>query len=282
MVDGEVVPLERATVGVLDRGFLYGDAVFETLRTYRGEPFELSSHIERLKRSAAILRIGLPVSTFVLEREVRDVLGAAGNEESYVRVTVTRGSGDPGLDPSRATGPRRIVVVMPLTPLPAETYEVGLRTVTFASGRVASESPARGAKTANYVESILAVAAARDRGALDALVVDSGGRVVQGASSNVFFATRGRLVTPPEDAGILPGITRGVVLELAAAVGVPVELRAPLTAELGGFDEIFLTSSVRGLAPVVAVDGVEVGSGRPGPLYERLSTEFEKRVNPVE
>jgi len=282
MIDGELTPPERATVGVLDRGFLYGDAVFETLRTYRGEPFLLDRHLERLARGATVLGIELPVSTDALAGEVRMTLGAAGEGECYVRITVTRGVASPGLDPSRASKPLRVVVAMPLERPPDDVYEVGLKTVTYASGRSLGVSPARGVKTGNYLESILAVRAARERGATDALIVDAGGRVVQGASSNVFFVTAGGLVTPPLEAGILPGITRDVVLEIADALAIPVELGTPLIADLHAFDEIVLTSSVRELAPVVEVDGVRVGAGQPGLVFTRLRAEFQKRVNPVE
>jgi branched-chain amino acid aminotransferase len=277
MIDGEVVPLERATVSVLDRGFLYGDAVFETLRSYDGRPFLLDRHLERLARSAATVGIPLPLPTTALEREVRSTLEAAGNADAYVRVTLTRGAGPPGLDPSRATQVRRIVLVMPLEPA-ANVSAEGVAAVTFATGRLASLSPTRGAKTGNYLESIMAVRYARERGASDALLVDAEGRIIQGASSNVFFVRGSRLLTPPLEAGILPGIIRGVVLEIAAALAVPVELRAPLTLELGDFSEIFLTSSVRELAPVTRVDGVGVGTGRPGPVYGKLHAEFVKRA----
>jgi branched-chain amino acid aminotransferase len=281
-IDGELVPLEHASVGVLDRGFLYGDAVFETLRTYRGAPFLLDRHLERLARSASLVGIALPVSTDVMAREVQATLEAAGEGECYVRITVTRGAGSPGLDPSRASKPLRVVVVLPLEPPPDDVYDVGLRAVTYATGRALSMSRSSGAKTGNYLENILAVRAARERGANEALMVDAGGRVVQGASANVFFVASGRLATPPLDSGILPGITREVVLELAAALAIPVELRAPSVSELPEFDEIFTSSSVRELAPVVEVDGVRVGAGRPGPVFAALSAAFEKRANPIE
>jgi branched-chain amino acid aminotransferase len=281
-IDGELVPLERASVGVLDRGFLYGDAVFETLRTYRGAPFLLDRHLDRLVRSASKVGIDLPVSMEALAREVRETLEAAGEGESYLRITVTRGAGMPGLDPSRATKPLRVVVALPLEPPPDDVYEVGLRAVTYTTGRALAVSPASGAKTGNYLENILAVRAAHERGANDALMVDAGGRVVQGASANVFFVSSGRLTTPPLDTGILPGITRELVLELAAALAISVELRAPLVAELSLFDEIFMSSSVRGLAPVVEVDGARVGTSRPGPVFVALRAEFQKRANPVE
>jgi branched-chain amino acid aminotransferase len=277
-IDGELVPLERASVGVLDRGFLYGDAVFETLRTYRGAPFLLDRHLDRLVRSASLVGIDLPVSTETLAREVLATVEAAGEGESYLRITVTRGAGIPGLDPSRATKPLRVVVVLPLERPPDDVYEVGLRAVTYATGRALAVSSASGAKTGNYLENVLAVRAARERGANEALMVDAGGQVVQGASANVFFVSSGRLTTPSLDTGILPGITRELVLELAAALAMPVEFRAPMVADLSLFEEIFLSSSVRELAPVVEVDGACVGAGRPGPVFAALRAEFQKRV----
>jgi len=273
-IDGKTVPIERATIGVLDRGFLYGDSVFETLRTYAGTPFLLGRHLQRLERSAAIVGIDPSAPIRVFEEEVLRTLAAAANDESYVRITVTRGSGELGLDPSTSMGARRIVLVMPLKPLPGEIYQAGLRTVTVASGRMTSESPTRGAKTGNYLDRILALRRARERGAADALLVEADGRVIQGSASNIFFVEGGALVTPPVDEGILAGVTRGALIEVAEKLGIRVALRSPRVTEIGNFDEIFLSSSVRELAPVVDIDGSTVGDGRPGPVYARLLSAY--------
>ncbi len=274
MIDGVLSPLERATVGVEDRGFLYGDSVFETLRTYDGHPFALDEHIERLARSAALVHIPLPIGKSSLVSEVLAAIGAAGNPESYVRVMVTRGSGELGLDPSLAANPLRVILVTPLDPPARGVYERGIRAVTFATRRHADGTEGAGAKIGNYLVSVLAMRTAREAGAGEALIVDRDGFVVEGATSNVFFVLGETLVTPPEGSGILPGITRSVLLRLAPRTGLRVEFRAPRTNEFGAFDEVFVSSSIRELLAVVAIDGAAVGGGTPGPVSWRLLDAF--------
>jgi branched-chain amino acid aminotransferase len=276
MIDGSRVPLEQATVSVFDRGFLYGDSVFETIRTYGGRPFELDRHLSRLARSSGAVFIDLPVSTEVLAREIGECIQAAGNAESYVRVMLTRGSGELGIDPALSAGALRVIIVAPLQPPPEEAYNAGIGAVTFATRRVADGTAVAGAKIGNYLVSVLGMRAARARGAAEALIVDGDGRIVEGATSNVFFVERGALVTPPEDTGILPGITRGVVLDVARELGIGVTLRAPRVDEV--FDEVFISSSIRELLSVVRLDGKPVGGGAPGPVFRRILAAFRDRV----
>lgn len=274
VVDGALSPLSEAKISVLDRGFLYGDSVFETLRSYSGVLFALDRHLARLERSAALARIPMPLSREALSREVTDAVAAAGNAESYVRVMITRGSGELGLDPGLAGTPSRVVIVTPLALPAAEVYERGIAAITFAARRSADGTEAAGAKIGNYLVSVLAMGKARAAGAAEALIVDGAGRIVEGATSNVFFVQDGVLVTPPEDAGILPGITRAVVLEQVSALGIPVRFRCPDVTELPGFDEVFISSSIRELVAVVRVDGMALGNSTPGPVYRRLLAAF--------
>jgi branched-chain amino acid aminotransferase len=278
VVDGAVSPLSEAKVSVLDRGFLYGDSVFETLRTYAGVPFALDRHLARLEWSASLAHIRMPLSRPALSREIAEAIAAAGNPESYVRVMITRGTGELGLDPGLAGTPVRVVIVTPLAPPKAEVYERGISAVTFALRRSADGTEAAGAKIGNYLVSVLAMGKARERGGAEALIVDAAGRVVEGATSNVFFVAGGALITPAEDAGILPGITRAVVLDVAAALDVPVHFDCPALGELPIFDEVFISSSIRELVAVVRVDDVPVGDERPGPVYRRLLDAFRARV----
>lgn len=275
-IDGETMPLERASVGILDRGFLYGDSVFETLRTYSRAPFLLSRHVDRLERSAELVAIDIGVTRTVLEEEVLRTLRAADNDESYVRITITRGAGRPGLAPSLATGPRRIVLVMPLEQPARTLFDEGIRAVTVRAGRITAESLANGAKLGNYIENVLALRIAVERGAADALILDAEGRIVQGTSSNVFFVKAGELWTPPLETFVLPGVTRGRVLEIAEELGMVVKLVAPSSTELATMDEVFLSSSIRELAPVVEVDGRDIGAGRPGPVHARLLNAYRE------
>jgi branched-chain amino acid aminotransferase len=274
VLDGQYCPPAEPTVSVFDRGFLYGDSVFETLRTYGGKPFGLDEHLRRLERSAELVFIPLPLSREELAREVLAAIAAAGNEESYVRLMITRGQGPLGLDPALADRPRRVIIVQPLVPPPAEQYEQGIGAISYRTERVADATSAQGAKIGNYLISVLAMREARGRGAAEALVVDGQGRLLEGASSNVFLVERGTLLTPPVEAGILAGITRAHLLQLAAGLGIPIELRAPRLDETANADELFISSSIRELLAVVRLDGTQIGSGRPGPVYQRLLAAF--------
>jgi branched-chain amino acid aminotransferase len=273
------MPLERATVSVLDRGFLYGDSVFETIRTYGGKPYALGRHLERLERSAALVHIELPVSSAELAREIANGVEAAGNAESYIRVTITRGQGELGLDPTLAGKALRVVIVTELSPPRPEAYVEGVKVVTYRVRRASDSTLAAGAKIGNYLVSVLAVREAKANGGVEALIVDGDGRIVEGATSNVFFVEkRGRLVTPPEEVGILPGITRETLLGVAKSLGIDVDSRAPLLDELGSFNEAFVTSSIRELLPVVRIDDQIVGLGKPGPVFVRLLAGFRDAV----
>ncbi len=278
MIDGQLGTPENARVSVFDRGFLYGDSVFETVRTYGGLPFRLPEHLERLGRSAERVFIPVPVPLGVLAEEVRTTLRAAENPESYVRIMVTRGQGELGLAPGLAPNPCRVIIVGPLEPPPPEAYAQGISVVTYRTQRTADATAAAGAKVANYLVSVLAMRDAKAAGAGEALVVDSSDCVVEGATSNVFIVRGGRLITPPEQAGILAGITRACLLEVARDLGLELELgRLPL-AEVLGAEEVFISSSIRELLPVVRVDGHAVADGRPGAVTLRLLTAFRARV----
>jgi branched-chain amino acid aminotransferase len=270
-LDGKIVSSEDARVSVFDRGFLYGDSVFEALRTYGGVPFALREHLERLARSAERALITMPVSLDVFRAEIGAVLAAAKNQESYVRLLVTRGRGSAlGLDPTLAHKPLRVVIVMEHQPLSNAMYERGVGVVTYRTQRVADSTPASGAKLSNYMVAVLAMDEARRSGAEEAIVLDAEGRVVEGTTSNVFLVKNGVLVTPPEESGILMGITREKILMLARRAGIVVEERSFLPKELVAADEAFISSSIREIAPVVTVDGKPVAKGKPGAMTLKL------------
>jgi branched-chain amino acid aminotransferase len=292
MIDGVIVPPDEARVSVFDRGFLYGDSVFEVLRTYGGVPFALGEHLTRLRRSGERVFIAMPVDPATLGAEVERAVRASRQDgtsaasaaaqpapaESYVRIVVTRGSGPMGLDPDLAGAPLRVIVVEPVSPPPREAYVDGVAVITVRMRRAVDGTAAAGAKVSNYLPNLLAVREAKSRGAHEALVIDAAGRVVEGASSNVFIVRGGRVATPPESAGILPGITRAHVLAAASALGVPVQERDISQDELYAADEVFVTSSIRELLSVVRVDGHAVGTGRPGPVSRSLHRRFHDDV----
>lgn len=278
MIDGRICPPGEQAISVFDRGFLYGDSVFETLRTYAGVPFELDEHLARLSRSAQLVFIPLPVPLSALKDEILESVGAAGNPESYVRLMVTRGQGALGLDPALAEHPRRVLIVQPLVTPPPHYYTEGVAAISYRTQRQVDATSAEGAKIGNYLVSVLAMREAGAVGAVEALIIDAQGRVLEGGSSNVFLVKDGALITPGTDAGILAGITRGHVLELARTLGIDVQLRPPLLDEAHAADEVFITSSIRELMPVVALDGRPIGLGKPGPVFRRLSRAFREHV----
>jgi branched-chain amino acid aminotransferase len=276
MIDGRPMAPEAAKVSVFDRGFLYGDSVFEALRTYGGRPFALARHLSRLAESAARVHIDLPVGIEQIGREVESAIVGAGNAESYVRLTLTRGVGDGlGLDPGLARHPLRVLIVTPLKAPPPEAYSAGVSVVTYRTERVTDGNAASGAKVGNYLVAVLANREARQAGAAEALIVDGRGCVVEGATSNVFAVLRdGTLVTPPESDGILLGITRETVLSVAAQLGRAVRFESLPLDSLKGAAEVFFCSSIRELMPVVSVDGAQIGTGAPGAVTLELLTAF--------
>jgi branched-chain amino acid aminotransferase len=277
MIDGRLVPPEQALVSVFDRGFLYGDSVFESLRTYGGVPFALDEHLARLERSAARVLIALPVSTASLQGEILSALASHGSAESYVRLTLTRGTGRAlGLDPELASEPLRVVLVSTLSPPPPELYERGVAAITFRAERPSDAPAVADAKIGNYLLAVLAMQAARAQGAGEALLEDANGHILEGSTSNLFAVFAGTLLTPPETAAILPGITRAHTLRIAAELGIPVELRTPRKSELLEADEVFISSSMRELVPVVSIDGQRVGPGLPGPITRELLRRFRE------
>ena len=274
LVDGVVLDPAAATVSVYDRGFLFGDAVFEVLRTYGGVPFAFDEHYARLRRSAERVFIELPIDRDGLRDEVERGIAAAGNDESYVRIVVTRGSGPLSLDPGTAGRPLRVLLVEPVVPPGPEVYANGIAVVMVPTRRSTDDTAAAGAKVTNYLESLLAVRQAKALGAQEALIVDARGDVVEGATSNVFVVKDGRVVTPPVDAGILAGITREHVLAVARAAAIAVDERRLRPEDLYDADEVFITSSIRELLSVVRVDGRTIGAGVPGPVAQVLHRAF--------
>jgi branched-chain amino acid aminotransferase len=286
-LDGVLVPPEQAKVSVFDRGFLYGDSVYEVIRTYGGRPFEEEAHLARLRHSAE--RIGLTPKWDAARtaHEISRTLEAArGGDrpdpeaapwnagERYVRVVMTRGAGAIGLDPALAVDPVALVVVQPLAGPPAPAYRDGVKAAIVGVRRAAPEAIDPSAKTGAHLPNVLAVKEAREAGAFEAILLDGRGFVTEGSSSNVFAVAGGVVRTPPLAAGILEGVTRGVVLRLARAAGIACSETPLRPEELEGADEVFITSTVREIVPVTRLGDRAVGSGRPGPVTRRLHAEF--------
>lgn len=277
-IDGEVVALERALVSVLDRGFLFGDSVFEVLRTYEGVPRPLGRHLERLARSCERVGIELPVSLDRLREELESTLAVAGLDEAWIRIVITRGAGPISFDVRSARHPKRLILMQPLVTPPDEVYADGVEVATATVARALDPSDAAGAKNSNYLRNLLAADDARRRGAYEAVMLGPGGEVLEGASSNVFIVKDERLITPPLELGILGGITRAVVLEAARNLGIETHERVFFPHDLYAADEAFLTSSIREVVPIVGADGVSIGHGRPGTLAPELRAAYREAI----
>jgi branched-chain amino acid aminotransferase len=290
-IDGVLVPAGEARVPVFDRGFLYGDSVYEVVRTYDLEPFELGAHLARLAASAERIFLPLPWSGRRLEQEIRRVVDASrgGDEaepaaapwnrgERSVRVVVTRGSGEMGLDPALATRPLVAVLALPLRGPPLAAYREGVSAWPFGGPGAPLRGGDPGAKTGEHLFHVLAMREARAHEGHEALLVDREGCVTEGASSNVFTVRGGALETPPLQAGILAGVTRARVIALARELGIPVREVTLPPAALHDADEAFLTSTVREILPLVRVGDRPVGSGTPGPVTARIHATFRYRA----
>ena len=275
-VNDWIGPTADARVSVLDNGFVYGDGVYETLRTYGGRPFHIDLHLARLRRSAARLAFGIPESDAVLSARLDEVLRAAGNAEAHIRIVVSRGTGDISYRFDRVAGPTVVMIVKPLEEIPAERYDDGaaVSIVSVRRNSPAALDPA--IKACNLINNILAIREAQARGALEALLLNAAGQLAEGASSNLFVVNDGRLLTPPLSAGILPGITREIVLARAEGLGFDAR-EIPLSSDdLLSADEAFLTSSIKEVMPVVSVDGSPIGDGRPGPISWRVLADYRE------
>ena len=277
-VDGVQHRPEAARVSVFDRGFLYGDSAFEALRTYRGSGFRQRAHLERLARSCERLSIALPLSIEALTERVERAVKATGLPDCYVRIVVTRGVGPMGLDLGLGNAPSVVVYALEIKEQPAEMYERGIMVGLEHTLRSADGTPAAGAKTSNYLASMLALDAVKKRGGSEVLIVDAAGAILEGGTSNVFLVEAGVLITPPLSVGILEGITRRTVLELAAELGLRCEQRSLRPEALARCQEAFITSSIREVVPVVRADETVIGDGKPGPVTLRLLAAYRART----
>jgi branched-chain amino acid aminotransferase len=268
-VNGEITPAEEARVSVLDNGFTFGDAVYETLRTYGGRPFHLDRHLERLQRSAGRLAIPMPAGE-ALARDLDALLARAANPESYIRIIVTRGRGDISYHFERVQGPTVVMVVKPYAPVPAAHYTDGVAVILASVRRNSPQALDPAIKSCNLLNNILAIREAYAKGAFEAILLNEIGEIAETAGANVFLVKEGTLLTPPLDAGILAGVTRRVVLDLAAGLAVPAREEPVAVKDLLAADEVFITSTLKEVLPVTTIDGRAVGAGRPGPVTLRL------------
>lgn len=275
---GGPVDPEDATISVFDRGFLYGDSVYETLRTTEGNLMDVELHMQRLRASGRGIGFEIPFSDEQVLAAVDETLVAAGNPESKVRIVVTRGAGPVILDARHSVSPVLCVMVSPLVLPEPEDYVRGISAVIVHVERHAKNAVHPNLKTGNYLPNIMALRAATNRRGEDAILCNEQGFVTEGATSNVFIVKDGAVATPPIAVGLLEGITRLTILECARELGLDVSERDLRPEDVREADEVFLTSSVRGVMPVTMVDSMTLGRGSIGPVTERLREAYEAHV----
>jgi branched-chain amino acid aminotransferase len=276
-INGKVCLPEEARISVFDRGFLYGDSVYETIGTAYGRLFAARDHLVRLERSAQ--RIGMRVPPRAdIERAIAETVAAAGNPESRVRVILTRGAGKLDLDPASIDDTQLVVIVYPLGAPTPEMYDKGVSVAVVSVARNHPRAIDPAVKSGNYLNNVLALGEARRRtGAYEAILCCSAdGSVAEGSTSNVFVVIGGEVLTPPPEVGLLDGITRAKVVELCRANQIPFAERRISPDELRGADEAFITSATRGVLAVTQVDQSPVGAGVPGPVTRRLMALYDE------
>lgn len=275
-INGQFHDKQDAKISVYDHGLLYGDGVFEGMRSYGGKVFRLQQHLERLWNSARAIWLEIPFTQDEMAVAVNDTLRTNNIEDGYVRLIVTRGEGTLGLDPNKCSQPQIIIIADSITLYPDEFYENGLEIVTVRTIRNHPAALNPGIKSLNYLNNILAKIEGLQHGCVEALMLNYKGQVAECTGDNLFLVRDGQLYTPPVDAGILEGITRAAVLELAVQSALRVHEVALEKEDVYSADECFLTGSAAEVVPVVKVDNRVIGSGIPGPISRDLKQRFHK------
>jgi branched-chain amino acid aminotransferase len=277
-IDGNISELHEARVSVMDNGFVFGDSAYETLRTYHGRPFELGRHLRRLRASTGRLGFAIPASDDDLGARLDALLARAQNAESYIRMIVSRGVGDMTYNFGRVQGPTVVMVAKPLEPFPETHQTQGIPVAIVSIKRNSPRALDPAIKTSNLLNNILATREAQAKGGFEALLLNEREELAEGAGSNVFVVRAGRVSTPPLSAGILAGITRELVFELARPLGIGVCEEVLSASDLLRADEAFITSTLKELTPIKSVDGRAVGSGTPGAVTLRLLAAYHEHA----
>jgi branched-chain amino acid aminotransferase len=275
-LNGEFVPKAEAKISVFDHGLLYGDGVFEGIRSYNGRVFKLDEHLKRLYNSAKAIRLKIPLNIKEMEEALLETLRRNNLSDAYIRLVVTRGEGDLGLDPDKCPEPTVFIITDKIVLYPKKLYDDGLEIVTAATRRNIPEAINPRIKSLNYLNNILAKLEGKLANALEALMLNAEGYVVECTGDNIFILKDNALITPPIHVGILEGVTRNAVIEIASENGIRVEEKTFTRYELYVADECFLTGTAAEIIPVVKIDGRMIGNGLPGAMTKKLAAEFRK------
>jgi branched-chain amino acid aminotransferase len=275
-VAGQLVDKSEAKVSVYDHGLLYGDGVFEGIRVYVGKVFLLEEHVDRLYESARAIRLEIPMSPAAMAEAVRETVAANKLTDGYVRLVVTRGAGTLGLDPRKTADPQVIIIADTIALYPPEMYADGLRLITASTIRNHPQALSARIKSLNYLNNILAKIEGSDAGCVEAVMMNHLGHVAECTGDNIFLVKNGVLSTPSTDSGILEGITRNCVIQLARQAGYEVRETTLVRHDIYVADECFLTGTAAEVIPATSLDGRLIGTGKPGPVTRDLLERFRK------
>jgi branched-chain amino acid aminotransferase len=281
-VNGRVSDQEHAVISIFDHGFLFGEGVYETLRTYNGQPFLFERHMRRLRRSADMLALSVPLADPQIDARFRETMAAAGlpsgGHEAYIRILVTRGIGELTYDPAATPIPSVVVIVKPHVDPPREVFERGVKVslVPIVRNHPGTVNPL--IKSNNLLNNALAMQEAFRRGGYEGIMRNYRGELAECTQSNLFIVKNGEALTPPVAAGLLPGITREYLFEVGTEAGIPVREAVLRDGDLFGADEAFLTSTTREAVPIVQVDDRTIGTGKPGPVTLALLDGFRRKA----
>jgi branched-chain amino acid aminotransferase len=282
-IDGEYYPKSQAKVSVYDHGLLYGDGVFEGIRAYNGIVFKLNEHIDRLYRSAHALRLKIPLKKEEMTKIVLETLRKNNLRDAYIRLVVTRGIGDLGLDPRKCPKPTVIIITDTISIMSSEAKEKGITTMIAWVRRNSVDSTTHEIKSLNYLNSVIAKMEATANGVDEAICLDKNGFISEGVGENLFIVKDGKLVTPPSSTGALAGITAKFTINLAKSLGYEVAETNLTPFQLFTADEAFFTGTAAEVVPIREVNKRQIGSGSPGPITKKLMAAFQKAiVDPVE
>jgi len=275
-LDGKFYDKENAKISVFDHGLLYGDGVFEGIRFYNGRVFRLNEHMDRLYDSARAICLNVGVDKPELTEAVLETIRQNGLRDGYVRLVVTRGTGDLGLNPSLCPRASVFVIASKITLYSPDKYDNGLSVVTCATRRIAHGALSPMVKSLNYLNNVMAKIEAQQAGAGEGLMLNEQGYVAECTGDNIFTVKAGHLFTPPISSGALAGVTRAAVLEIAAELGIPISQPEMTRYDIYTADECFLTGTAAEVIPVVRLDSREIGDGHPGPVTRNLISRFQE------
>lgn len=275
-LDGEFLPRERAVVSVFDHGLLYGDGVFEGIRAYHGRVFKLGEHLDRLYDSARTIAMEIPLTKDEMQEVVLETLRRNDLRDAYIRLVVTRGVGDLGLDPKKCPKPFVFCITASIVLYPDELYQNGLSVITVSTRRNIPDACVPRVKSLNYLNNIYAKIEANLAGAPEAIMLNKEGYVAEATGDNIFLVKKGVLITPPAYVGLLEGVTRNAVLDLAREKGIPAEEKVFTLYDVYTADEVFLTGTAAEIIPTVRVDGRPIADGKPGPMTRELIAAFRE------